>query len=433
MASRLSPFEGTINTFGGGGGNDLAHYMGSGGSNQYMSFPMPTATPMSASNGVAAASGPGYVPPTPMPPGYNYGQAGYNNLNAKPGSVGAADKLPGGAGTSPTLDPLYTQGLDQYLRGEIGTGITPFDLSAYLPSTGGSTQAGQVSAPLTPLLSQLSSFLQTGQGGGAGAGTLASLASNGGLTGLLGQLFQTGGQTGALGNIGQTGGLTGALGNFAANGMPTNITPEWQAMVNSMGTNIAQNQADLKEQFGSMGNLSSSSAANAMALFNSQTAADQNSLLGQLQANASEAAAGRQLNTLQGGVQSQLASLLPSLQLQGSLGSLGTGNELTASGNLTGLASQLGGGLQSLDQQSIQALMQEYFQTTPQENPLNNEMFGLATTFAPTYTKQGGVGSGLIGSLPSMLGGAANAASAAGIGGVGGSILDVLGSALGAI
>jgi hypothetical protein len=389
---------------GGSEGNDLAKYMGSGGQNQYMSFPMPTATPMGVS---ANVGGGGYVPPTPPYTGYNYGQAGYNNLNAAPGSVGAADKLPGGAGTTPTLDPLFTQGLDSWLRGQVGTGISPFNLSSFLPSTGGHTSPGQVSAPLTPLLTQLSQFLQTGQGGGVGSGTLASLAQNGGLTGM-------------LGSLGQTGGMTGALGQFGQTGMPTDVGPEWQSMIASQQNNIAQNQANLKEQFGSMGNLSSSSAANAMSLFNAQTSADQNSLLGQLQANASESAAGRQLSALQGGVGTQLNAL------QG-----GVGTELTAGGQLQGLQSQLGGLLQGLDQQSIQALMQEYFQTTPQANPMNNEIFGMGTTFAPTYTKQGGVGSGLIGSLPSMIGGGASAASAAGVGGVGGSILDVLGGIFG--
>jgi len=410
-----------INIFGGGGGQ-----------NQYMGFPVSNTTPMSGAASTPT-SAPGTVPGFPSYAGYPFGQAGYNNLNAQPGSVGAADKLPGGAGTTPTLDPLFTQDLDSYLRGQMGAGISPFSLSSYLPSTGGYTSPGQVSAPLTPLLSQLSQFLQTGQGGGAGANTLASLAANGGLSGILGSLAQTGGQTGALGQIGQTGGLTGNLGQFAASGMPTDVGPEWQAMVAAQQNNIGQSQANLKEQFASMGDLSSSSAANAMGLFNAQTTADQNSLLGQLQANASESAAGRQLGALQGGVQSQLASLLPSLATQLSAGQGGVGTELSAAGNLQGLGAQLGGTLQGLDQNSIQALMQEYFQTTPQENPLNNEMFGLGTSFAPTYTRQGGVGSGLIGSLPSMLGAGANAASAAGVGGAGGAIMDVLGAALGAV
>jgi len=392
MANPFQAYQGS------GVGNDLAPYMsGSGGSNQYMSFPMPTATPM----GTPASTGGGYVPPSSPYTGYQFP---FNNLTGQAGSVGAADKLPGGAGTTPTLDPLFTQDLDSFLQTQMGQGISPFSLSAFLPSTGGYTQPGQVSAPLTPLLTQLSQFLQTGQGGGAGASALGSLAQNGGLTGM-------------LGSLGQTGGLTGALGQFGQTGMPTDVGPEWQAMIQSQQNNIAQNQANLKEQFGSMGDLSSSSAANAMSLFNAQTAADQNSLLGQLQANASESAAGRQLSALQGGVGTQLNAL------QG-----GVGTQLAAGSQLQQLASQLGVNLQGLDQQSIQALMQEYFQTTPQENPLNNEMFGLGTTFAPTYTKQGGVGSGLIGSLPSMIGGAASGISSAG-----GGVLDTILGALGGI
>jgi hypothetical protein len=212
-------------------------------------------------------------------------------------------------------------------------------------------------------------------------------------------------------------------------------------MVDAQKTNIAQNQANLKEQFASMGGLASSPAANAMALYNAQTSADQNSLLGQLQTQALEQAQGRALqagefgvgtqsqlgqfgvgNRLglgefgtglqsnlgqfgaglqaqlgQQGIQNQLASLLPSLQTQTSIG-----------GELLGGGMNLGQLTQGLDQQSIQNLMQEYFMTTPQNNPLNNMMFGLGTTFAPTYSRQGGVGSGLVGSLGNLMSSGAN-------------------------
>jgi hypothetical protein len=422
--------------------------LGAGGTNQYMNFPSMTATPTSGAATVPTIpSGVGTLPSTPSAPGTNQ-----SNLTGGPGAVGAADKLPGGAGTVPTVDPLFTQSLDAWLQGQLGTGINPFTGSAYLPSTGGSTQPGQVAAPLTPLLQQLSQFLQTGQGGGAGAqsllglvntgglnGPLGTLSSTGGLTGGLGQLAQTGGQTGALGAIGQTGGLTGALGQMAQTGDPTNVTPEWQAMVAAQQNNIAQNQANLKEQFGSMGDLSSSSAANAMSLYNSQTAADQNSLLGQLQASASESAAGRMLSAQQGGVQAQLGALLPGLstQLQALQGGVGTqlsadtsalGAQSGAANALFGSTGSLGTSLQGLDQQSIQNLMQEYFQTTPQENPLNNEVFGFGTTYPPSYTKQGGVGAGLVGSLPSMVSGVAS-----GISDAGGGVLDTILGALGGI
>lgn len=332
--------------------------------------------------------GTGLIPPnntqTSTPPGIVPGQApnnGYpyyaNNLNGAAGSVGAADKLPGGAGTSPSLDPQFTQALDQFLRGQLGNGISPFNLSSFLPSTGGNTSPGQVAAPLNPMLQQLMQFLSTGSGGGAGSSQLMGLASN----------------------------PMASFGTMGTTGNPTDVMPEWQSMINAQQTNIGQNQANLKEQFGSMGNLSSSSAANAMALYNTQTTADQNSLLGQLTSQSTESAQGRLLQALMSGQSTQNS----------------------AASTLFGAGNQLGNTLQSLDQNSINQLMQEYFQTTPQANPLNNEMFGLGTTFAPMYSPKGGVGSGLVGALPAIAGAAGGAADA------GGGIIDTLLGALGGI
>lgn len=479
---------------------------GGGGQNQFQSFPAmttanfggPTANPSPAIFGTGGGTlapltstnlggsvpnpvqQPSGVPPgTPPFSGYPFGSMN-PNLTGKAGAVGAADTLPGGAGTVPTTDPLFTQAMDAWLRQQMGTGISPFNLQSYLPSSNTMSGAGQVAAPLNPQLQQLMQFLTTGQGGGAGAqqmldlaqtgglsGPLGQLSQTGGLEGMLGQIAQTGGQSGALGQIGQTGGmsgilgqllqsgglsgvlgqlsqtggLTGSLGQMAQNGSPISSLPEWQAMVNAQQTGIQQGQTNLKEQFGSMGNLSSSPAANAMALYNAQTTADQNSLLGQLQTSALENAQGRSLQAGefgvgtqsqlgqfgvgtqsqlgQAGIQNQLSSLLPSLQAQLSALQGGVGTQLSAdtsalgaqsgaASQLTGLGGQLGQFTQGLDQQSIQNLMQEFFMTQPQNNPLNNMIYGLGTTFPPSYTKQGGGVAGLIGALPGILGGAAS-------------------------
>jgi hypothetical protein len=119
-------------------------------------------------------------------------------------------------------------------------------------------------------------------------------------------------------------------------------------MINAQQQNIAQNQANLKEQFGAMGNLAGSPFGTAMSNYMQQTTADQNALLGQLQ----------QQNILQGQI--------PLMQ------------------NLFGGAQAMAGGLQALDQQAIQNMYQEFQRVSPQNNPMLPYIQGLATLYPPT-------------------------------------------------
>jgi hypothetical protein len=489
-----------------------------GGSNQYMNFPtmsQPTSQysalpasqmrrptggqgPIVVPNPTAPppAGGPGTVPSSPSLP---YGSNGYPTTASQAGGFG----LQGGASSVPTQDPYYSQLYGSMLSNMLGSGVSPYNLQAYLPSSGGYTGAGQVAAPLTGQLGQLQQFLMGGQGTGAGQGTLSNLANTGygaqqqlfnlaqsggltgnlgqlasqgdiaggplaglsqtggltgilnnlyqtgGLTGPLGNLYQTGGLTGQMGNLAQTGGLTGQMGNLAQTGAPVDQTQAWQAMIAAEQQNIQQNEANLKEQFGSMGDLSSSSAANAMSQYLQQTALGQNASLTQATATALENAANRsltagqtgigtelsagqtgigtqlgagqfgvgtQLNTGQFGVGTQLSAEQQMLNniLSGSglgigtqltAGQAGLGQQASASDLLTQMGGNLGEFTQGLDTQSIQALMNEYFATTPQQNPMNQEMFGLATTYPGVYTKQGNIGQAVIGSAGGILSG----------------------------
>jgi len=97
----------------------------------------------------------------------------------------------------------------------------------------------------------------------------------------------------------QIGPVGSELGQMAATGDPTDVGPAWQAMVKAMQQNIQQNQAQLREQFASTGDLASSPFGTAASNFQQQTTLDQNALLGQLQQQASEAAAGRELSAQQ--------------------------------------------------------------------------------------------------------------------------------------
>jgi hypothetical protein len=134
----------------------------------------------------------------------------------------------------------------------------------------------------------------------------------------------------------------------------------WQSEVSAMNQPIQQQYADIKEQFGAQGALGSSEMAQAMANYGAQTAASEESLLGQL--------------TLQA---------LPQEQ-------------------------SMAQAVQSLDQESITNLYNEFIRTQPQYNPLIGNIETASTTYPPIYSKQGGVGSALIGSAGGILGGLAS-------------------------
>lgn len=237
----------------------------------------------------------------------------------------------GGYGIQSTLDPQLTSTLMNWLQGWMGKGATPFDLSALLPS-GGTTEAGQMTAPLNPLMQQLMKFFQTGQGGGMpGADSLSEMAKT---------------------------------------GDPISALPEWQAMVDAQQRQIKQNAANLKEQFGFAGNLSSTPMGNAMGDFYSQTSKDQNALLAQLQQAAMEAAQGRKLG---------------------------------ASEYLSGAEQGFGAGLQGLDQQAITNLYNEFIRTRPEYSPLLGMTQNMASIFPPIINPNVGMGAG--GAAASNMGG----------------------------
>jgi len=145
---------------------------------------------------------------------------------------------------------------------------------------------------------------------------------------------------------------TGALANMANTGAPIDQTAAWQAMIQAENQNTALGQTQLKEQFGSMGNLASSSAANAMSQYMQQTQLGQNAQLTAAQTQAQEAAAQRELAAGQG-IQSESANMdqfMQSILSQGALSSpqlfqkqpSDTGQLLGGVGSLLGGAAKLG-------------------------------------------------------------------------------------------
>lgn len=191
-----------------------------------------------------------------------------------------------------------------------------------------------------------------------------------------------------------------SLQSLATTGNPIDQTPAWQAMVNASQNQIDEGGANVREQLAFTGNLPGSAGAKGISDYYSN-------------ANL--------------GLTSQLVSAQTQALQQAQQ------NKLGAAGLLENSEQSLGNTLYGYDQNAITQLMNEYFQTTPQNNPLNSEMFSGATTYAPTFGKAstGGVVGQLLSNAPSLIGDAASgigaglgAAGAAGGGaGVFGSIL----------
>lgn len=283
---------------------------GGGGAQSNVFGSLPTTNPGYPSYG----GSPGYgVPPSAgLPSSYggypNYPQGPWPTAPAKSAGTG----LQGGAATVPTQDPYFTQLFQQMLTGQLGQGTMPYNLSTYLPTSGQMTQPGQLSAPLTSSMQSLQDFF-----------------------------------------AGQSQGVSGVPGT---SGPLSYVLPMWQSEVSAMNQPIQQNLANLKEQFGQMGALGSSELANASQNYLSQTALNEQSLLGQLTMQA-----------------------LPQQQ-------------------------QFASGMQGLDQQAIQNMYQEFIRTQPQYNPLMQAEEQLALAYPPVYGKQG-FGASFAGGLGQSLGG----------------------------
>lgn len=318
------------------------------GSNQYQNLPpwMAIGGSMNWSPGGGSGSlpmsglagGTGGVFSSPTAYGSNYGLG----VPQQGQSYGAPASSWSGAGGGPIIggglfsveqpvNPALQGSLGGYLTSQVGQGVTPFNLPTALPF-GGTTAPGQLNAMANPLLQQLMQGYQSGNFGNVpGMGTLSTIANQG-----------------------------------------ISALPEWQSMVNAMGQNTAQNQAQLAEQFGSMGGLGGTSFGNAMSNYMQGVNAQQNALLGQLQ----------QTNILQG--------------------------QIPAAEQMMQGATGMGQYAQGLNQQAIQNMYNEMIRTSPQYNPTMGYQYGMATTYDPVLNRagmtSGGILGGLAGAAPGILG-----------------------------
>lgn len=224
--------------------------------------------------GIQQASNPGVVPQGGSP----YSSQGQNpTMGYSPSGNPFSTGLGKGQYAISPLEPNLTADFSQYLRSMIGMGASPYDLSAILPSSGGTTGAGQLTAPNNELLQALEKFFT-----GGGASSVPGLNT-------LQEMSQT--------------------------GDPISALPAWNAMTEAQQRQIQQNAAQLKEQFAFTGNLASSPMATGMSDYFSQTSKDQNALLAGMQQQALESAMGRKLGAGEylGTQGAQLASFLQGL------------------------------------------------------------------------------------------------------------------------
>jgi len=286
-----------------------------------------------------------------MTPGVIKGSNQYMNY-----PIMTADSMSSGSapGTVPTPPSLPTTSGPSNTTNVYGTGNTGAEY-AY----GGDvpyTNSQHIVPTEDPTLTQQFYNMLAGQAGqGLPTFNLSTLLPSSG------QATQAGQLNAPLNNVYQqlqnflTGGSSTLPGASAATSMaqtgnPIDQTAAWQSMIAAQQANTAQNANNLREQFAFAGDLKSSPFANTMQNFYNQNALNQNAQLTQATATAQENAANR---------------------------------ELSAQQDLQGLAAGTGQELQTIDQNAINQLLQEFNYTLPQNNPLL-PYESQAATFIPT-------------------------------------------------
>jgi hypothetical protein len=260
-----------------------------------------------------------------------------------PGVVPSSTALPG---SSPTASSYGANSGAYYSAG----GDVPGTNSSHIIPTEDPTLTQQFDNMLSGQVGQglpafdLSTLLPS-SGQATAAGTLNAPLNS---TDQAIQAFLAGGSTSTPG--------ANQLTQMAQTGDPVNQTPAWQAMIASQQQNTAVGANNLREQFAGTGSLSSSPFATSMQQYYNQNTENQNAQLTAATTAEGDAAASRAL-TAQQGIQSE--------------------------------AGTFGQQMQTLDQQSIQNMLNEFNYTLPQNNPLISTVASAAsmqpsTTGTPT-------------------------------------------------
>lgn len=251
----------------------------------------------------------------------------YGSYPNTPGVVPTQGSLPGSNYNTPGPGGYASYPFNDYQPGNVNVlsegyrtmpTMDPFLTEQYMNMLSGQVGQGVPAFNLSSMLPSSGQATQSGQ-------------LNAPLNDVYQQLqkFLTGGQSNMPGAQQAT--------QMAQTGNPIDQLPAWQAMIAAQQQNTDVNAANLREQFAFGGDLKSSPFGSAMQQFYNQNTLNQNAQLTAATADAQNQAQQRELAAQQG---------------------------------IQGLAGQTGSNLQSIDQNAINTMLQEFNYTLPQNNPL---------------------------------------------------------------
>ncbi len=268
--------------------------------------PLPTDTTQTLASIPPLQNNPNYVGPAPFAPlgGGKNGINAFPNVAYTPQQI-VKQMMPV---TQPYIPAKFTQPQQNpgFVPGAPPSGVGGNITTPGAPTVGGG-QGAVYNSPSSTAMAQMSpqlmQYLQQ----------IAQPNSN-----WMADLLQPGSDAAALQQI------------VSGGGNPFDATDVWQRMKTAQQRTIDENAAQLNEKFNVMGGRFSSSFGNAMGDYYSQTAKDQDALLGQLQMASYENAQGRNLSAAQqlsaqdqaqrlqqAGFRSNAASMLGQLGFQG--------------------------------------------------------------------------------------------------------------------
>lgn len=280
-------------------------------------------------------------------------------------------EYPNVPGTVPTAPTSTGSGLNTPGPG----GYSSFPYNDYQPGNVNVLSQGERTMPtFNPFLTEQYTNSLSGQvGQGVPAFNLSTLLPSSGQATGAGQLnaplndvyaqlqqFLMGGQSNIPGSSQAT--------QMAQTGSPVDQTAAWQAMIAAENQNTQNNAANLREQFAFGGDLKSSPFGSAMQQFYNQNALNQNAQLTAATTTEGDQAANRALQAQQG---------------------------------IQGLAGQTGSNLQSIDQNAINTLLQEFNYTLPQNNPMNAQI-GQAALSSPNVAKGNSVFNNVLSAISAL-------------------------------
>ena len=230
-----------------------------------------------------------------------------------------------------------------YLESQIGKGAQPYGLQAFQPTTGRTTQPGQLSADVNPMLHDLGQFV-------SGAAQDPSMG------------------------VQPAGGTSETLDEMLRTGAPISTMPQFEAIEKAMDRQYKQGRGDIRAQMAGLGLIAGTPHTGAQTDYALQAAREKTAIMTGLETGALESAQGRRMQAL--GISSDFFGLNQQQQRF-----------------FVDQSRQIGEIFQGMDRAAIDRTMAEFLRTRPEYGPLLNLLYGLSTTFAPQLAQEEGLGS----------------------------------------